>query len=153
MLHSVGNLPVESFIGCDVVDVAQPLSSLKPKLVWSTTSVQNSVNMHLDPADTLRFNRVLVLVVWLRKFITNHELPVELCDSSILLGFGVVPAKNTWHTFISEEVPVNVSRSQLLSSCHRCLTCGISCCSKPGCRGDHPHWMCWQRWCQLRPSH
>ena len=109
MSHSVGNLPVESFIGCDVMDVPWPLSSLKPKLVWSTTPVQNHVTMHLDPVDSFRFNRVLMLVVWLKKFITNHELPVQLCDSSTLLGFRVILAENTGHTFISEEVPVNVT--------------------------------------------
>ncbi len=96
MSLGVGNVPVESFIGCVVVNVTKPFTSLEPKLVWSSTSVQNSVNVHLEPVDALRFDRVLVLVMWLRKFITNHVHPMQLHDGGTLLGFGVVSVENTW---------------------------------------------------------
>ena len=114
MPFGVGNFPIQSFIGCVVVNISQPFTSMEPKLVWSSPSVQNSVNMHLDPVDALRFNRVLVLVVWLRKLITNHELPVQLHHGSILLGFGVVTPQDTWNAFRSQEVTIDIMKTSLL---------------------------------------
>ena len=104
----VGNLPVQSFIGRVVVNIRQPLTSMEPKLVWGSTSVQNSVNVHLEPADALGFNRVLVLAMWFRKFITNIVRLMQFHHGGTLLGFGVVSVKNTGHTFIPKEIPVNI---------------------------------------------
>ena len=108
MAFGVGNVPVQGFIRGVVVNVTWPFTSLEPKLVRSSTSIQNSVNVHLEPVDALRFNRVLLLVMRLRKFITNIVGSMQLHDGGTLLSFGVVLVENTWHTFISKEVPVNV---------------------------------------------
>ena len=113
MTFGVRNVPVQGFIGGVVVNVTWPFTSLEPKLVRSSTSVQNSVNVHLEPADALRFDRVLMLVVRLRKFIMNIVGSMQLHDGGTLLSFGVVLVENTWHTFIPKEISMNIIKIRL----------------------------------------
>ena len=113
MTFGVGNIPVQGFIGGVVVNITQPFTSMEPKLVRGSTSVQNSVNVHLEPADALRFDRVLVLAMWFRKFIANIVGPMQLRDGGTLLSFGVVSVKDTWHTFIPKEISMNIIKIRL----------------------------------------
>ena len=86
---------------------------MEPQLVRGSTSVQYSVNVHLKPADALGFDRVLVLVVRLRKFITNIVCVMQLHDGGTLLSFGVVSVENTWHTLIPKEISMNIKKIRL----------------------------------------
>ena len=110
MSHSVGNSPVESFICCDVVNGTQSHATLEPHVVRGTTSVQDSVCVHLEPSHALGFNRILKLMKWFRKLISNHEVPVQFCHLATLLCLGIVMAQDTWNSFSSEEVPVDIMK-------------------------------------------
>ena len=115
MMHGVRGGPIKGLICCDVVDVTQPLGSMKPQLVWSTTPVQDSVNMHLQPSDALRLHWILMLMLMmrLRKLIADHVILMQFHHGSILLGFGVVTPQDTWNAFRSQEVTTDITKTSL----------------------------------------
>ena len=87
---------------------------MKPQLVWSTTPVQDSVNMHLQPSDALRLHWILMLMMRLGKLIADHAIPMQFHYGSILLGFGVVTPQDTWNAFRSQEVMTDIMKTSLL---------------------------------------